>query len=73
MRKDPIATTLSSCVGCGLCGENAHAAALCPSFYRAQVVINPSRWDRFTTAIRTRYMSFLQRGVERRLAGIEPA
>ena len=73
MRKDPIATTLSSCVGCGLCGENAHAAALCPSFYRAQVVINPSRWDRFVTAIRTRYISFLQRGVERRLVGIEPA
>jgi indolepyruvate ferredoxin oxidoreductase alpha subunit len=72
MRKDPIATVLSTCVGCGLCGENAHAAALCPSFYRTQVIINPSRWDRFKTAMRTRYIGFLQTGVEKRLAGIEP-
>ena len=33
-------------VGCGLCGENAHAAVLCPSFYRAQVVQNPTFVDR---------------------------
>ncbi|MDP4803440.1 MAG: indolepyruvate ferredoxin oxidoreductase subunit alpha [Candidatus Nanopelagicales bacterium] len=72
MRKDPIATVLSTCVGCGLCGENAHAAALCPSFYRTQVIINPSRWDRFKTAMRTRYIGFLQTGVEKRLTGIEP-
>ena len=73
MRTDPIATTLSSCVGCGLCGENAHAAALCPSFYRAEVITNPSWWDRFKGGLRARYMGFLQRGIEKRLAGIEPA
>ena len=73
MRKDPIATTLSSCVGCGLCGENAHAAALCPSFYRSEVIVNPGPWDRFKAAIRHRYIGFLQRGIERRLAGLEPA
>ena len=73
MRKDPIATTLSSCVGCGLCGENAHAAALCPSFYRAEVIVNPNAWDRFKAALRKRYIGFLQRGIERRLVGLEPA
>jgi indolepyruvate ferredoxin oxidoreductase alpha subunit len=43
LRVDPVATVLDGCVGCGLCGENAHAATLCPSFYRAEVIRNP-RW-----------------------------
>ena len=73
MREDPIATVLYSCVGCGLCGENAHAAALCPSFYRTEIITNPSRWDRTKTSLRHHYIGFLQRGVERRLAGIDPA
>jgi indolepyruvate ferredoxin oxidoreductase alpha subunit len=33
LRTDPVATVIESCVGCGLCGEVAHAAVLCPSFY----------------------------------------
>ena len=41
LRKDPVTRILNSCVGCGLCGEMAHAAALCPSFYRADVITNP--------------------------------
>ena len=48
LRSDPVATVIDGCVGCGLCGENAHAAVLCPSFYRAEIVQNPSRWDRMT-------------------------
>ena len=72
MRTDPIATVISSCVGCGLCGENAHAAALCPSFYRTQVIINPSGWDKFKLAVRRRYIGFLQSGIEKGLTGIEP-
>jgi indolepyruvate ferredoxin oxidoreductase alpha subunit len=43
LRVDPVATVIDGCVGCGLCGENAHAATLCPSFYRAEVVCHP-RW-----------------------------
>ncbi len=43
LRVDPVATVIDGCVGCGLCGANAHAATLCPSFYRAEVVTNP-RW-----------------------------
>ena len=42
LRKDPVATVIDGCVGCGLCGENAHAAVLCPSFYRAEVIQNPN-------------------------------
>jgi indolepyruvate ferredoxin oxidoreductase alpha subunit len=47
LRTDPVATVIESCVGCGLCGEVAHAAVLCPSFYRAEIVRNPTAWDRF--------------------------
>jgi indolepyruvate ferredoxin oxidoreductase alpha subunit len=46
LRRDPVATVIDGCVGCGLCGENAHAAVLCPSFYRAEVIQNPSLWDK---------------------------
>ena len=46
LRSDPVATVIESCVGCGLCGEVAHAAVLCPSFYRAEVIRNPNWWDR---------------------------
>ncbi|TMH47030.1 MAG: indolepyruvate ferredoxin oxidoreductase subunit alpha [Betaproteobacteria bacterium] len=46
LRTDPVATVIDGCVGCGLCGENAHAAVLCPSFYRAEVINNANLWDR---------------------------
>ena len=71
MRKDPIATILSSCVGCGLCGEAAHAAVLCPSFYRTEVISNPSIWDKLKLDIRKSVISILQNGIDKRLAKIE--
>lgn len=71
LRKDPVASVLNSCVGCGLCGEVAHAAVLCPSFYRAELVSNPSRWDHFKARLRRRIIGLLQDGIERRLAGID--
>jgi indolepyruvate ferredoxin oxidoreductase alpha subunit len=52
LRKDPVATVIEGCVGCGLCGENAHAATLCPSFYRAEVIQNANAWDRFVDGVR---------------------
>ncbi|HVV61571.1 MAG TPA: indolepyruvate ferredoxin oxidoreductase subunit alpha, partial [Pseudolabrys sp.] len=52
LRTDPVATVIESCVGCGLCGEVAHAAVLCPSFYRAEIVRNPTWWDRFVFRLR---------------------
>lgn len=52
LRTDPVATVNTGCVGCGLCGENAHAAVLCPSFYKAEVVQNASRFERFMARVR---------------------
>jgi indolepyruvate ferredoxin oxidoreductase alpha subunit len=51
LRRDPVATVIDGCVGCGLCGENAHAAVLCPSFYRAEVIQNPTWWDRLISRL----------------------
>src|SRR5450432_2179653 len=70
LRRDPIAYVDNSCVGCGVCGEVAQAAVLCPSFYRADVVTNPRRWDRLKFRIRSRVIEFLQRRFDRRLARI---
>src|SRR5262245_34929815 len=52
LRTDPVATVIESCVGCGLCGEVAHAAVLCPSFYRAELVRNPNAFDRLLHRMR---------------------
>lgn len=70
LRKDPVATVVDSCIGCGLCGEVAHAARLCPSFFRAEIVSNPSAWDRFKARFRGALIRRLQRRTDRRLAGI---
>jgi indolepyruvate ferredoxin oxidoreductase, alpha subunit len=59
LRSDPVASVIESCVGCGLCGEVAHAAVLCPSFYRAEVIRNPSRWDRALDRLRRRVIAAL--------------
>jgi indolepyruvate ferredoxin oxidoreductase alpha subunit len=70
LRKDPVATVLDSCIGCGVCGEVAHAARLCPSFFRAEVISNPSAWDRMKARFRNAVINLLQRRIERRLARI---
>ncbi|MBD9666210.1 indolepyruvate ferredoxin oxidoreductase alpha subunit [Variovorax paradoxus] len=66
LRTDPVATVLDSCVGCGVCGEVSHAAVLCPSFYKAQIVSNPSRWDVLRERLRSAIIGWLQRGEARR-------
>ncbi len=71
MRTDPVATVLDSCVGCGVCGANAHAASLCPSFYRSDLVFNPNRRDRALARLRGVWLRLLSRGVERRAARYE--
>jgi indolepyruvate ferredoxin oxidoreductase alpha subunit len=70
LRKDPVATVLDSCIGCGVCGEVAHAARLCPSFFRAEIISNPSAWDRIKARVRHAVISLLQRRIDRRLAQI---
>jgi indolepyruvate ferredoxin oxidoreductase alpha subunit len=62
LRKDPVAHVNNGCVGCGLCGEVAHAAVLCPSFYRAKIVHNPSGWDRFMAGLRNAVIGWLNPG-----------
>jgi indolepyruvate ferredoxin oxidoreductase alpha subunit len=66
LRTDPVAHVDDSCVGCGVCGEVADAAVLCPSFYRAELIYNPSRWDRLLYAVRGTVIGALQRRSERR-------
>ena len=60
LKVDPVAHVNNDCVGCGLCGEVAHAAVLCPSFFRADIVHNPSRWDRFKYSLRRSLIGWLQ-------------
>ncbi len=71
LKSDPVAHVNNECVGCGLCGEVAHAAVLCPSFFRAEIVQNASSWDRWLAAVRARVIGRLQ--VDRKLAGARPA
>jgi indolepyruvate ferredoxin oxidoreductase alpha subunit len=70
LRTDPVAAVIDSCVGCGLCGEVAHAAVLCPSFYRAGIVNNPTAADRRRDGWRRRVIGWLQRRIDRRLEGL---
>jgi indolepyruvate ferredoxin oxidoreductase alpha subunit len=60
LRDDPVAQVINSCVGCGLCGEVADAAVLCPSFYKAEIVQNPNWRDRFIARVRTAVIGRLQ-------------
>ena len=60
LKVDPVAHVNNACVGCGLCGEVAHAAILCPSFFRAEIVQNPGAWDRFIAGIRGAVIGWLQ-------------
>ena len=53
LKSDPVAYVTNGCVGCGLCGELAHAATLCPSFWRAEIVVNPGWWDRVKARLDT--------------------
>ena len=61
LKVDPVATVIDGCVGCGLCGANAHAATLCPSFYRAEVVQN-ARWpERLRSSLQAAARRLLQK------------
>jgi indolepyruvate ferredoxin oxidoreductase, alpha subunit len=51
LKESPVAHVENDCVACGHCGETAAAARLCPSFYRADAVINPNLWQRATAAV----------------------
>ncbi len=61
LRDDPIAHIDQTCVGCGNCGEVADAAVLCPSFYRADVVHNPGKFETWRAGWRNRIINHLQK------------
>ena len=60
LRDDPVAWVNNDCVGCGVCGENAHAAILCPSFFRADLLYNPTWLDKLRARWRGRLIGALQ-------------
>ncbi len=59
LRSRPVAHVDNSCVGCGVCGSVAHAAVLCPSFHRVDVITHPNLWDRLLARIRERVITWL--------------
>ena len=63
LRSDPVAAVNQSCVACGLCGEMAHAAVLCPSFYRAQRTINAGLWERIMNRTRRTVIGWMAKAV----------
>ena len=68
LRVDPVAYVNQDCVGCSLCGEVADAAQLCPSFWRADIVSNPTPRDAKRLARSQRWIGRLQAWAERRAA-----
>src|ERR1700728_3165293 len=79
LRTDPVAAVIESCVGCGLCGEVAHAAVLCPSFFKTDVVSNPNWRDRLLAGLRGSVISAFRntsspspQGGEGEMRGLEP-
>ncbi|MEP2680701.1 MAG: indolepyruvate ferredoxin oxidoreductase subunit alpha [Sulfitobacter sp.] len=61
LRDDPVAHIDQTCVGCGNCGEVADTAVLCPSFYQADVVHNPTRFERWRAEKTSQIIAWLQR------------
>jgi indolepyruvate ferredoxin oxidoreductase alpha subunit len=66
LRDDPVAAIDNNCVGCGNCGEVSEAAVLCPSFYRADIIHNPTWWDRVVHRMRGAVIGWLQRRTQSR-------
>ncbi len=60
LRREPVAHVTNGCVGCGLCGEVADAAVLCPSFHKIEIVTHPSVWDRLTDRLNRFFIGLLQ-------------
>ncbi|HEY7990344.1 MAG TPA: indolepyruvate ferredoxin oxidoreductase subunit alpha [Stellaceae bacterium] len=73
LRRDPVANVNQGCVGCGLCGEVAHAAVLCPSFYKAEIVRNPSPRDVALARWRKRIIGWLGGATIEVEPALEPA
>lgn len=66
LKRQPVSYVDNTCVGCGNCGEVAHEAVLCPSFYKADLVMNPNRFDLFLDDLRRKFIGWLQRRANQR-------
>jgi indolepyruvate ferredoxin oxidoreductase alpha subunit len=66
LRRQPVSYVDNSCVGCGNCGEVAHEAVLCPSFYKGKIVFNPNLFDRMLFGVRSSVINWLQVRAENR-------
>jgi indolepyruvate ferredoxin oxidoreductase alpha subunit len=66
LKRQPVSFVDNSCVGCGNCGEVAHEAILCPSFYKAQIIFNPRPFDIFLWDMRRKVIGWLQGRANRR-------
>ena len=59
LKLDPVAHVTDGCVGCGLCGENAIEATLCPSFYKAKIINNPNIREKSMAWVRNKVIGLL--------------
>ena len=66
LKRQPVSYIDNSCVGCGNCGEVAHEAVLCPSFYKGQLIFNPNALDRWLHRLRSVFIDWLGGRAERR-------
>lgn len=66
LKREPVVHVEETCVGCGHCGEVAHAAVLCPSFYRLDIVTNASPAERWRRRAARSIIAYLQKRADRK-------
>ncbi len=59
LKETPVAHVDENCVACGNCGEVAHAAQLCPSFYKAEAIKNAGVVRKFSSSINRSLLSLM--------------
>jgi indolepyruvate ferredoxin oxidoreductase alpha subunit len=59
LKDGPTTYVDENCLACGLCSSAAHAARLCPSFYRARRVANPGAWRRLRDRVGNQVLKVL--------------
>lgn len=59
LKETPVAHVDETCVACGNCGEVAHAAQLCPSFYKAEAIENAGALRKFASTINRSLLSMM--------------
>mgnify|MGYP002630850674 CR=1 FL=1 len=59
LKDGPTASVDNNCAACNLCGENAHAAQLCPSFYKAKGIVNANAVQRWKAALTMKVLKWM--------------